>query len=132
MTAKATAPTNDQQRAFFDQLIENGGNVKQAADNAGYSTAYAFQLAKKYGDWLRDQVHGALHLNSIRAAKVITDTMDEDGKTPAAKLRMEAAKDVLDRAGIVKNDKMQIEIGSEAGVILLPAKKEDNDDSHTY
>ena len=40
--------------------------------------------------------------------------------------KMAAAKDFLDRAGLVKTEKMQVE--SSGGVMLLPPKNESRDD----
>lgn len=129
MSHKRKEPTEEKQIAFFDNLVENGGLVGQAAEAAGYSKSYAYQLAKKYKEYLLDRVEGHIFLSSVKAAKVLTDTMDDDGTTANGKLRMEAAKDVLDRSGVIKTEKSELKVEAPNGVLILPAKKEvKNDD----
>ena len=41
------------------------------------------------------------------------------------KEKMNAAKDLLDRAGLVKTDKVQVE--STGGVVVLPAKENEDE-----
>jgi len=48
--------------------------------------------------------------------------MDEDGTTPHANIRMEAAKQVLDRIGIAKKEKVDINVRAMHGLFILPAK----------
>lgn len=127
MTAKRTEPQEPKQIEFFDNLIENGGNVPQAAESVGYTKPYAYQLAKKYKDYLLDRVQGSIYLHSVRAAKVLVDSMTDDGSIPNSKLRMEAARDVLDRSGVVKTEKSEMKIDTPNGIFVLPAKKGDSD-----
>ena len=48
--------------------------------------------------------------------------MDEDGTTPHANIRMEAAKQVLDRIGIAKKEKVDINVRAMHGLFILPSK----------
>jgi|TARA_R100001530_G_scaffold125907_1_gene94576 hypothetical protein len=114
-------PENDKQIAFFDMLIETG-SVSTAAKDVGYAHSYAYQLAKKYKDYILDRVEGMLYAHAIKAGTTVVDTMDADGKKPEGKLRLEAAKDVLDRIGLGKQDRIRLEVESVKGVFILPAK----------
>jgi hypothetical protein len=42
------------------------------------------------------------------------------------KEKMQAAKEVMDRVGIIKSEKIQVE--TSGGVMILPPKRMDNDD----
>ena len=64
----------------------------------------------------------SLALNSAKAVKGLVDALDEDGKTPGVNIRMEAAKQILDRVGLVKKDKIDITGQVAHGIFILPAK----------
>ena len=61
-------------------------------------------------------------VNSAKAVKGLVDALDEDGKTPGVNIRMEAAKQILDRVGLVKKDKIDITGQVAHGIFILPAK----------
>lgn len=122
MADKRTEPQEDKQLKFFDNLVDNGGNVAQAAEAAGYTLSYAYQLAKKYKEYLLDRVQGKIILHSVKAAKVLTDGLSDDGTEANTKLRIDVAKDILDRSGIVKTEKSELKVDSPNGIFILPAK----------
>ena len=79
----------------------------------------ALQEAKNY-----------LATHSAKAATKMVDMLDEDGTTPHANIRLEAAKQILDRIGIAKKDQLDINMKALHGIFILPAKdtlKEPND-----
>lgn len=116
-------PQNENQVKFFEYLIGNGGNVASAAEAVGYSRQYAYHLAKEYSEYLLERVQAIMCLESVRAANTVVNTMSDDGSTPNAKLRLEAALQILDRAGITKQDRIKLDVEGGGGVFLLPAKE---------
>ena len=48
--------------------------------------------------------------------------LEEDGTTPHANIRMEAAKQILDRIGIVKKEHIDVNVKALHGIFVLPAK----------
>ena len=48
--------------------------------------------------------------------------MDEDGTTPHASIRLEAAKQILDRIGIAKKEKIDVNLKAMHGLFILPSK----------
>ena len=56
----------------------------------------------------------------------VVDALDEDGKTPGVNIRMEAAKQILDRIGLVKKDKIDINAQVAHGIFILPPKDDFN------
>ena len=57
--------------------------------------------------------------------------LDEDGTTPHASIRIEAAKQILDRIGIVKKDQLDINMKALHGIFILPAKDKLDDSLNT-
>jgi hypothetical protein len=54
----------------------------------------------------------------------MVDMLEEDGTTPHANIRMEAAKQILDRIGLTKKDQLDINMQVKHGIFILPAKEE--------
>jgi hypothetical protein len=120
-------PQNEQQVRFFDELIANGGDVKEAAEAEGYDRAYAFSLAKQYHEYIVNKVQGAIYLDTIRAQDVLSKALSDDGTDVGIKTKMDAARDILDRSGITKQDMLKVTVDSPNGIFILPAKEEDPD-----
>jgi hypothetical protein len=53
------------------------------------------------------------------------NALDEDGSLPGANIRMEAAKQILDRVGLSKKEKLDITAKVQHGVFILPPKNND-------
>jgi hypothetical protein len=64
-----------------------------------------------------------LAINAGKAIDTVVSAMDADG-VPQLAQRLDAAKTILDRIGIVKKDKIQVEANIEGGIFVLPAKVE--------
>ena len=52
----------------------------------------------------------------------MVDMLDEDGTTPHASIRMEAAKQILDRVGLAKKEKLDVNLKAIHGLFILPPK----------
>ena len=53
------------------------------------------------------------------------NALDEDGSLPGANIRMEAAKQILDRVGLSKKEKLDFTAKVQHGVFILPPKNSD-------
>jgi hypothetical protein len=74
------------------------------------------------------RAEGYLATYSAKAATKMVDMMDEDGTTPHANIRLEAAKQILDRIGIAKKDQLDINMKALHGIFILPAKDKLDED----
>jgi hypothetical protein len=114
--------TNTQEK-FLDVLFgEAKGDPKKAGELAGYSDhSYPKVLRNLKSEIvLRAETYLATH--SAKAATKMVDMMDEDGTTPHANIRLEAAKQILDRIGIAKKEKLDVNLKAVHGLFILPAK----------
>ena len=48
--------------------------------------------------------------------------LDEDGSTPGVNIRMEAAKQILDRVGVSKKERIDMNVKQATGIFILPPK----------
>ena len=113
----------DTQEKFLDALFgEAKGNPKKAGELAGYSERSYPKVLRNLKNEIVSRAETYLATHSARAATKMVDMLDEDGTTPHASIRMEAAKQILDRIGIVRKDQIDINMKSLHGIFILPAK----------
>ena len=117
----------EQQQRFLDVLFdEAGGNLKKAMRLAGYSEGYTTtQIAKVLKEEIIEATQLYMALNAPKAAAAMVGAIDDPTEL-GLKEKMSAAKDLMDRAGLVKTEKVQVESNS-GGVMLLPAKEKEED-----
>ena len=114
--------TNTQEK-FLDVLFgEAKGNLKKAGELAGYSEHSYPKVVRNLKQEIISRADNYLATHSAKAASKMVDMLDEDGTTPHANIRMEAAKQILDRIGIVKKDQLDINMKALHGIFILPAK----------
>jgi hypothetical protein len=112
----------EQQKKFIEVLFaEAAGDPVKARKLAGYSEGYS---TKAIMNTLREEVIEATQLfiamNAPRAAMAVVSGV-VDPTELGMKDKLNAAKDLLDRAGLVKTEKVQLEANT-GGIMFLPAK----------
>ena len=113
----------DTQEKFLDVLFgEAKGDPRKAGELAGYSGHSYPKVLRNLKSEIITRAENYLATHSAKAATKMVDMLDEDGTTPHANIRMEAAKQILDRIGIVRKDQIDINMKSLHGIFILPAK----------
>jgi hypothetical protein len=114
----------DTQEKFLDALFgEAQGNPKKAGELAGYSNHSYPKVLRNLKQEIVSRAENYLAVHSAKAATKMVNMLDEDGTTPHANIRLEAAKQILDRIGIVKKDQLDINMKAVHGIFILPAKE---------
>lgn len=115
----------DKQSAFLEHLLGDArGNVRLAMDMAGYAKTTAVQeVVGNLKDEIMERTSMMMALNAPKAAFGITDVLD-DPTAMGAKNAIAAAKEVLDRTGLVKKEKVEVQ-ASGGGMFILPPKTGD-------
>lgn len=136
--AKKELVLTEKEQNFISALMENGGNLQDAAEAAGYNRRYVYELRKRLS---REIAEAALHymsLKSIRAAHHVVEVMEGTGEEEIPNLiRFQAAKDILDRCGVkyIEPTEAPQQVVVRPNIFILPEKKEtsitiDNDLEH--
>ena len=109
----------ERQQKFLDVLFdEAGGDVVQAKLIAGYSTSSSTtDIIKSLKDEVLEATQLYMSRNAPRAAVAMVSGL-LDPTELGIRDKMSAAKELLDRTGLVKTEKMQVE--GTGGVMLLP------------
>ena len=112
------------QKTFLENLIECNGNAKQAAEIAGYAEGSYTSVVKSLKKEILDITEGILAQNAPKAALKLVNIMDSNQPIPQANIRLQAAQTLLDRVGVSKTDKLNLNVEGGNGIFILPAKQE--------
>lgn len=125
--------TSEKQQRFIEFLFtptEEGGaagNVQMAKEMAGYHPTYsnrALLATKEIRDGIEKATKEFFTQTAPESAMSMLSVL-RSPTTPGSKQRLEAAKELLDRGGFVKTEK--VDVNASGGVFLLPPK-DDSDD----
>ena len=112
----------ERQQKFLDVLFEEAnGSATSAKIIAGYSpTTNLNEIIASMKEEIMDATQMYMARNAPRAAVAIVDGI-EDPTELGIREKLTASKELLDRVGLVKTEKVQVE--STGGVMLMPPKK---------
>ena len=115
----------DKQQKFLDVLFdEAGGSVVEAKRLAGYSENNSTtEIVKALKEEIVEITQLYMARNAPRAAMSLVSGMIDPTEL-GMKEKLNASKDLLDRIGLTKTDKIQVEANN--GLMILPPK--DNTD----
>jgi|TARA_R110001583_G_scaffold20713_4_gene79304 hypothetical protein len=121
---KETTELTEKQKIFLSALFgEANGEPRAAAEIAGYAPTSYPKVVQGLKDQIIERAETVLAAHSPKAALSIANAIDDDGSIPGASIRMEAAKQILDRVGLVKREKLDINAKVAHGIFILPAKE---------
>jgi hypothetical protein len=107
---------------LFDEDLNPWCDPEVARDGAGYpKTVSAKQLMRKLKPLMQEDTQSYLLTKAPLAAKILTDVLKSDNPSPSVDKLISAATQVLDRAGITKKDKQEVEVKVPDGILILPA-----------
>jgi len=118
--------TERQQKFLAVLFDEAGGDVVAAKKLAGYAeTSSTTEIVKSMKDEILEATQLFMSRNAPKAAMAMVGGL-YDPTELGIRDKMSAAKELLDRTGLVKTEKMQVE--AKGGVMLMPAKQSQDDD----
>ena len=121
---KETTELTEKQKTFLSVLFgEAQGDPRTAAEIAGYAPTSYPKVVQGLKNQIIERAETVLAAHSPKAALSIANAIDDDGSIPGASIRMEAAKQILDRVGLVKKEKIDINAKVAHGIFILPAKE---------
>lgn len=119
----------EKQLAFLEAMAgEARGNINQAIKMAGYGTVTHKDVVPYLQDELIAIAEHILAYNAPKAAFGMVGVLD-DPTALGAKNSVAAAKEILDRIGIVKKEKLELSSEDGSGIFILPPKRSTEDDT---
>lgn len=114
----------DKQKSFLGELFNCEGNIGKAMEKAGYKPSSRQHVLSSLKDEIIEASKTELAAHAAQAVNRVVEGMNDIGEHPRAELRLKAAQTLLDRVGLGKQEKIDIEGKMLHGVVLMPAKKE--------
>lgn len=110
---------------FLDVLFDEcKGNVKEAMKLSGLAGS-THSIAKRLEKHIRERAASYIGSNTAKAAISLVDVL-EDPNRPGMKNSIAAAKEILDRGGVVKDETPVVQ--EQTFMFILPAKKYDDEE----
>jgi hypothetical protein len=118
--------TEKQQKLLAVLFDEAGGDVAVAKRLAGYAEGSSTtEIVKGLKQEILDATQEYMARNAPKAAVAITGGLFDPTEL-GIRDKMAAAKELLDRSGLIKTEKVQVE--TSGGVMLMPPKEKSNND----
>jgi len=111
----------ERQQKFLDVLFDGaGGDVAHAKVLAGYSeTSSTSDIIKSLKEEIMDATQLYMSRNAPKAAVAMVSGVDDPTQL-GIRDKLSASKELLDRVGLIKTEKLQVE--ASGGVMILPPK----------
>ena len=119
---KITRKLTEKQQSFLDYLIETDGNPKEAAELAGYSGNH-YQIIQTLREEIVDLASDVLARSAPQAAFKLIEVMNSDKSMPQINTKLQAAQTILDRVGVSKRERLDINHNVNGGIFILPEKQ---------
>ena len=123
----ATKKLTDKQAAFLEALLgEARGNIQAAMDIAGYAkNTKTTEVVGPLKEEITERAGMMLAMNAPKAAYGIIDVLDDPSALGVRNV-ISAAREVLDRTGLVKKEQVEVS-GNAGGIFILPPKTANDD-----
>ena len=117
-------PLTERQQLLIDALMtESGGDIRAAMEIAGYSKHTSIKEAiEPIKEHVVEASQLMVAMNAPKAAHGLTNVITDPSALGARNV-VAAAREVLDRAGVVKKEQVEVR-GPEGGIFILPPKQE--------
>ena len=119
---KSNRTLTEKQEKFLNSLIETKGNLKLSAELAGYSGNH-YQVLRSLKEEIIELASDVLAREAPSAAFKLVEVMTNPNTVPQANVKLQAAQTILDRVGLGKKDRLEVDHNVSGGIFILPEKK---------
>ena len=112
----------DKQKSFLEHLVNTSGDAKKAAELAGYTSHY-HHVVKTLKSEILELTQEILANSAPKAAFKVVEIMESKKPVVQAANKLTAAQTLLDRVGVSKVDKIDVNHNvNSGGIFLMPDK----------
>ena len=115
----------EQQESFLSALAsEAKGDINKALDIAGYKPGASYSVINSLKDEIIDVATKILAKSAPRASQKLVEILESDDPIPQVNAKLQAAQTLLDRVGVAKRDKVDVNHTVSSGIFIIPQKEE--------
>tara|TARA_R110000744_G_scaffold1513_3_gene5365 strand:- start:160 stop:609 length:450 start_codon:yes stop_codon:yes gene_type:complete len=115
----------EQQQHFLTALGGTAkGDLTIALKAAGYADSSKSNVVDSLKDEIVDVATKILAKSAPRASQKLVEILESDDPIPQVNAKLQAAQTLLDRVGIAKRDKLDINHTVASGIFIIPQKEE--------
>ena len=115
----------EQQETFLAALTTTAkGDINLALQEAGYSPTSKSKVIDSLKDEIVDVATKILAKSAPRASHKLVEILESDDPIPQVNAKLQAAQTLLDRVGISKRDKLDVNHTIASGIFIIPQKEE--------
>ena len=111
----------EKQQSFLNHLVKTQGDAKEAAKLAGYSSHY-HHVVKTLKSEILELTQEVLANSAPKAAFKLVEIMESNRPIVQANNKLSAAQTLLDRVGVSKIDKLDVNHNLNSGIFVMPDK----------
>ena len=120
---KVKKELTEKQKLFLQYLVETQGDAAEAAKKAGYKSHY-YHVVKTLKSEILELTQEVLANSAPKAAFKLVEIMDSKRPIIQANNKLAAATTLLDRVGVSKVDRVDVNHNVQSGgIFLMPDKK---------
>ena len=112
----------EKQQKFLDAILETNGDIAEAGKLAGYSGNY-HQPLKALKEEVIDLDSDVLARSAPQAAFKLLEVLNSNKPITQANNKLQAAQTILDRVGLARTDRVQVDHNVSGGIFILPEKE---------
>ena len=115
----------EQQQHFLTALGGvSKGDLTLALREAGYADSSKSNVVDSLKDEIVDVATKILAKSAPRASQKLVEILESDDPIPQVNAKLQAAQTLLDRVGIAKRDKLDVNHTVASGIFIIPQKEE--------
>ena len=115
----------EKQEKFLSALAgEANGDARTALTVAGYEQTSYYAVLDSLKEEVVDVANSILAHSAPKAAAKLVDVLESDAPIPQVGAKLQAAQTLLDRVGISKRERVDVNHSVTGGIFLLPDKED--------
>ena len=115
----------EQQETFLSALSTTAkGDINLALQEAGYQLTSKSKVIDSLKDEIVDVATKILAKSAPRASQKLVEILESDDPIPQVNAKLQAAQTLLDRVGVAKRDKVDVNHTVSSGIFIIPQKEE--------
>ena len=115
----------EQQQTFLAALSTTAkGDINLALQEAGYSPTSKSKVIDSLKDEIVDVATKILAKSAPQASQKLVEILESDDPIPQVNAKLQAAQTLLDRVGVAKRDKVDVNHTVSSGIFIIPQKEE--------